>query len=598
MKSLGRMKEFVKTVAFIYPITFKKCPGIFLGGNLFGVLAGLMIGIQTTVMAAFFDAVSVAWVNGWKKVFWWGAAMGLVVIGNEIVNGLMNYFLDCTNKYSELGYKMRLHEKAGKLSPIDYEKPEVLDVLEKASKGAAQAARFMSEVTELFTVYIPYLLYMGIYLFLASHVLAVSMLVIFIPVVINQAIRSHIFAGAEEAAAGKRRKRDYYFSCIADKEYIKETKLLGESGFFKGKFSKALQDIICIEHEAEKKNNFWKVVMAVITLLGYSGVLFLLVYSLLKGDILVGSFAAIFASIDMMYGIMCEIVEGRLGSLASNYGTVKNLTDFLRMPEKEADEKMQESGHGQEGEAEISIELKNVHFRYPGAGKEALKGINLVVRKGETLAVVGENGAGKSSLMKVMMGMYVPEKGVVRFNGSNTAKDQHYEKISAVFQRYQRYRMSLEDNIVISDPDRKVEGEDISMALCKADIPLSTFSGDGYGAMLSREFGGRELSGGQWQRVAIARGIYRRHDILFLDEPTAAIDPLEETELYHRFEEMCREKTAVIVTHRMGCTKIADRIVVMKDGEAVEAGTHQELYEQGGLYKRYWDMQAENYTAG
>lgn len=218
MKSLGRMKEFVKTVAFIYPITFKRCPGVFLGGNLFGVLAGLMIGIQTTVMAAFFDAVSVAWANGWKKVFWWGAAMGLVVIGNEIVNGLMNYFLDCTNKYSELGYKMRLHEKAGKLSPIDYEKPEVLDVLEKASKGAAQAARFMSEVTELFTVYIPYLLYMGIYLFLASHVLAVSMLVIFIPVVINQAIRSHIFAGAEEAAAGKRRKRDYYFSCIADKE--------------------------------------------------------------------------------------------------------------------------------------------------------------------------------------------------------------------------------------------------------------------------------------------------------------------------------------------------------------------------------------------
>lgn len=597
MKSLERIKGFIKTVAFIYPITLKNCPGIFLGGNLFGLLSGLMIGIQTTVLAVFFNAVSVAQANGWEKVFLWGVCMGLVVIGNEVVNGLMNYFLDCVNKYSELGYKMRLHEKAGKLSPIDYEKPEVLDVLEKASKGADHAAQFMSEVTELFTIYIPYLLYMGIYLFSASHILAVSMLVIFIPVVMNQAIRSRIFAVAEEDAVGKRRKRDYYFSCIADKEYMKETKLLGESAFFKGKFRKALGDIICIEHEAEKKNNIWKVIMAMITLLGYGGVLFLLVFSLLKGDIQVGSFAAIFASIDMMYGIMCEIVEGRLGSLASNYGTVKNLMDFLTMPEKKAGEKMQESGHGQEGEAEISIELKNVHFSYPGTGKEAIKGVNLVVQKGETLAVVGENGAGKSSLMKIMMGIYTPEEGAVWVNGHSTEAG-YYDKISAVFQRYQRYQMSLEDNVVISDPNRQVEAKNVSAALCQADIPLSVFSGDGSDTILSREFGGRELSGGQWQRVAIARGIYRRHDILFLDEPTAAIDPLEETELYRRFEEMCKGKTAVIVTHRMGCAKIADRIVVMKDGEAVEMGTHQELYKQGGLYKHYWDMQAENYVAG
>lgn len=603
MSRIKKAGKFVKTLAFIYPMTVRSCPGTFFGGNLCGLLAGLLIGIQTSVTASLFNAVSVMTAEGYRKVLLWGGILGAVVLGNEAVNGVMNYLLDCTGKKAAAGYRMRLHEKAGRLSAQDYEKTEVLDLIEKASQGAENASGFVSEVTELMTIYVPYLLYMGCYLYLTSPALALVLPVIFVPVVMNQGIRSRIFAGAEDLSAAQRRKRDYYRSCIADREYLKETRLLGESAFFAGKFREVLRNLFRIEQEADRKTDGWKAVMAGITLLGYCGVLLLLVRSLLRGEIRVGSFAAVLASVDMMYGIMCETVEGRLGSIAGNFGTVKNFMDFFAYPDSAAlslktalaAEKCKDR---KENTAEdTAIEVKAACYRYPGAETAALHDINLRIQKGETLAVVGENGAGKSTLMKLLMGLYLPESGQVKIFGRDTSQENCQQTMSAVFQQFQRYQMKLSDNVSISA--LKLCGTDeIENALEQADIPcdMPCFP-EGLDTMLSRQFGGTDLSGGQWQRVAIARGICRKHDILFLDEPTAAIDPAEETRLYRRFQEMCRGKTAVIVTHRMGCARIADRIVVMKDGQNVEEGSHQELYEKGGWYRRYWDMQAEGYTA-
>ena len=157
-----------------------------------------------------------------------------MVLGNEVVNGLMNFFLECASKKATVEYQVRLQEKAGNLTALDYEKPENLDLLEKASQGAQNASRFMSEVMQLFTIYIPYLLYMGFYLYRTSPVLAFSLPVIFLPVVLNQAIRSRIFAETWNQSASERRKRDYFRRCIADREYMKETRILGETEFFAG----------------------------------------------------------------------------------------------------------------------------------------------------------------------------------------------------------------------------------------------------------------------------------------------------------------------------------------------------------------------------
>lgn len=334
--------------------------------------------------------------------------------------------------------------------------------------------------------------------------------------------------------------------------------------------------------------------MAGITLAGYGGVLSLLIYSLLRREIAMGDFAAIFASVGMMYGIMCEIVEGRIGSISQNFGVVQNFIRFLNTPEGFFEKN---GGERADGEENAAIVLKEVCFRYPEACEDVLHKIDLTVKSGETVAIVGENGAGKSTLMKVMMGLYQPSAGSVLTGGEDIADTDCFDGVSAVFQQYQKYQMNVADNVMISDPKKgKPKNEEVytvEEALEQVGMPPAddTVFPEGLNTILSRQFGGKELSGGQWQRIAIARGIYRERGILFLDEPTAAIDPLEESELYIQFEKMCQEKTAVIVTHRMGCARIADRIVVLHKGMIVEDGTHEELYHARGYYRKYWDAQ-------
>ena len=165
-----------------------------------------------------------------------------------------------------------------------------------------------------------------------------------------------------------------------------------------------------------------------------------------------------------------------------------------------------------------------------------------------------------------------------------------FSSISAVFQKFNRYKLNLEDNVRISDLDSM---EDYKKALQEVDREMNMDSQ----VILSRDFDGIDLSGGQWQKIAIARGIYKKSRILLLDEPTSAIDPLQESRLYQTFLHLAEGKTCIVITHRLGLARIADRIVVLKDGKIAEKGSHQQLLEQRGEYARMWEAQAGWYIS-
>ncbi len=195
---------------------------------------------------------------------------------------------------------------------------------------------------------------------------------------------------------------------------------------------------------------------------------------------------------------------------------------------------------------------------------------------------MGNNGSGKTTLSKILLGIYTPGSGTVKIGDADI--DRMAPKavgagMSAVFQKFQKYKMSITDNVIISDhtlEDR--DGTAFHQCMEKFDMELDKEKyADGYDTVLSRDFGGTELSGGQWQRIAITRGIYRNRSSMILDEPTFAIDPLEETKLYEKFAELAQGRTALIITHRIGLTKIADRIMVMDQGKLVQMGTYSEL---------------------
>jgi len=268
-------------------------------------------------------------------------------------------------------------------------------------------------------------------------------------------------------------------------------------------------------------------------------------------------------------------------------GAVKSYVQFMQLDEQ--------PGQAIEIDYSRGINLDNVSFSYPLSERDALSSISLVINPGETIAFVGKNGAGKTTLVRLLMGSLPPSEGQIRVGDTSitdVARKELYQKTSAVFQKFQKYKMSLHDNITISDLESDFDSKLLDQALAEADIALDDTFKDGLETMLSREFDGTDLSGGGWQRVSLARGLYRSSELIILDEPTSAIDPIEETKLYKKFAEISQGKIAVIVTHRLGSAKIADRILLMDSGRICELGTHDELMELDGKYAHMYREQA------
>lgn len=589
-----------KIIFRLLPLVFAACPVFFIVTNVIGVVHGVSYGIITYVSQLFFDSVSRA-ISGKATVIfviWTALALGGANIFSQILNGLHNFLEEVffQKMYGYLG--MYINRKASRIDAVSYEDPSMLDDINKANQGMSNSLGLLLTCVTLFTFYLPYFLFMGIYLFKLKPMLAFSIMLIFIPVALTQLVRGSVFSKLEDESAPIRREYEYYEKCICDREYFKETRTLGAFGFFKELYQTALTLLGKKVWKAEYRTGLLELGMRMITLLGYMGVLYLLFTTLLKGEISVGAFAAVFSSVGLMFGIMEEIICRHIGNLMHDLGTVRNFIRFLDLPERKGkDLKINTDG---------GIVLENVSFRYPGAESDSLTGISLKVRKGETLAIVGENGAGKTTLVKLMTGIYLPTEGSVKIGGNDTknvSSSSIYRGISGVFQKFQKYRMTLGENIDISSmsEDKKDKNEyenRLSNAVNKADLDLKGDSfPNGFDTMLSREFDGVDLSGGQWQRVAIARGFYRAHDMIVLDEPTAAIDPIEETNLYKKFAEISKGKTSVIVTHRLGSAKIADRIIVMDKGRIIGIGTHEELMNLGKKYAEMFNAQAQWYVS-
>lgn len=340
-----------------------------------------------------------------------------------------------------------------------------------------------------------------------------------------------------------------------------------------------------------KKSNFIELAMKSITLVGYIGVLILLFQSLVNNKISVGAFGAVLSSIALMFSAMEELICTQIGAVTKNLSSVINLMKFLGIKER--------TGEQREIEEDIKIDFKNVSFKYPESKRYSLEDISFTIYPNETIAIVGENGSGKTTLAKLLLGLYLPTKGEILINeveSSKISSESIFNKFSAVFQKFQRYKMTVKDNVTISDI-KNYDKEKVLECLKEADIDLENkiFSKD-TDTMLSREFDGIELSGGQWQRLAIARGIYKFNNMIVLDEPTSAIDPLEESILFEKFKEISQNKTSIIITHRMGTVKIADRIIVLENGKILESGTHDELLNNNGRYKEMYSAQSKWYN--
>ncbi|MCI9435892.1 MAG: ABC transporter ATP-binding protein [Lachnospiraceae bacterium] len=544
------------------------------------------------------------------KILLLGAAYAFA----QIMNGVANCYGQILNRKVTKETNKILFRTLDQKEAIAFEYADELDRINKAACGCEGVFWVSTTILDIVFFYVFYFVMMGWYLFSLAPVLSISIVIIFIPNVTARLLHMISFEHLESEAAPVRRKMDYYADCITGKEYHKETRLWGCGKYFFDRYNRTLKKLNRLQFHMQVRKEKINFCINVLTVSAYGIIIGMLVYYVLTDSISVGAFAAVFAALREFYGFMDEVISERLAIAMENMATVKNYLSFIdpavreesvrRVQKEDKEESVRRVQKTDKEEAEqiklpekFEIRLEHVSFAYPqpetGERKYALSDIDLLIPWGQTVALVGENGSGKSTLCHIIAGLYSPSEGAISYGGVCRGGRRIVSGISAVFQKFCRYSMSLGENVRISDLEAD-KSEDRLNQICRETGVVPEWAG-GMDGMLGREFGGAEVSGGQWQRIAIARGMYRNNSLLILDEPTAAIDALEEKYLYEEFGKLSRNCTSIIVTHRLASAQIADRILVMKDGRIVQDGTHEELVEAQGEYKAMYELQRQWY---
>ena len=322
-----------------------------------------------------------------------------------------------------------------------------------------------------------------------------------------------------------------------------------------------------------------------------------------------GTFMLVLSSAEQLQSVTTAL----LVDAVSIFTDMKYVEDFFRLLEmeresgEEAEKRQDRAEEGAEGDAaeevyrKADIAFENVTFSYPDNVNKALDHVTVQIRQGEKIAIVGANGSGKSTFVSLLCGFYQPEEGCIRINGEDIGSNlkKLRRSVSAIFQRFCQYQDTLRNNITISSPGRSLEDDGI---LRLAGSTGADEAINGQGNALNEMVGifsdtGNNLSGGQWQKIAITRALYRDNACIYiLDEPTAALDPIGEANIYRNFRQLTGDKTTILISHRLGVASVVDRILVFDKGRVVEDGSHEELMARNGLYAEMYRAQARWYA--
>lgn len=567
--------------------TARIAPARFISQYLFASVDGVLFGYSAIQLQVVFDGVIGVSANSVKVSEVVAAILVFLAMkaGSEIASVISNYLGNQYYQISTEYFLEQINRKLSKVPPLAFESSESLDAFQRAHEGALVARGLLNIIMDIVTFYAPYFFIISNYLFKQKPDLVLIMVLFFLPVFLTNRLKRTRHQELEKALASSEREKSTYFDYLAKYEYLRETRTLRATSFFKDLYDKARsshnQQLVMVREKDLKTDSISKLTVT----LGYMLSLALLIGSTVRGQISVGTFAALFAALDGLFLFTEELFVRRLGSYAENFPKLKNLIWLLNLEETHEDE---DGPFGFTG-----IHLKNVCFRYPDSEVDSLNGINLTISQGETIALVGSNGSGKTTLAKIILGLYRPSGGEVFFenvNGARTKQELFRGNATAVFQNFNKYKVSLDDNVRISEIKKHYTEGEIRGLLDAVGFDLEARGlADGLQTICSKEFGGTDFSGGEWQKIAISRAIFRKRDFVVLDEPTAAIDPIQEHKLYALFADLSKNKTAIIVTHRLASISFCSRIIVMSEGRIVGDGTHEDLLRRSSAYRELWN---------
>ncbi|WP_417309167.1 ABC transporter ATP-binding protein [Devosia sp.] len=518
-----------------------------------------------------------------------------MVFGRDVINRAIGVVDQVLGETHSNAMSLELMQHAARLDLKHFEQAEYQDRLERARRQAASRSTVISQLFgQAQSVVTAVALAVGLIVY--APLLIVLLAISFAPAVWGEIRFNRLAYWISHNRSPERRQLDYLRQLGASADSAKEVKLFGLGTYLGDRFRRLSADILDENTRLAVRRSLETGVLAVVSTITYYGAYAYIVWRTLNGDFTIGDLVFLSSSFSQLNGYLQQILIG-FTQIAGQALYLDDLFSFFDI-EPTVLEPTQPAPFPIP--VKRGIRFDNVGFRYPGSERWAVRGLSFDVPAGETLALVGENGAGKTTIVKLMTRLYDAEEGRIEIDGTDIREFSSADlrqHIGVIFQDFQRYSFSAADNIGVGrieaadDRERIVSSAEQSLAHSVIDkLP------DGYEQMLGRVFAkGQDLSGGEWQKIAIARAYMREAEVVILDEPTAALDARAEAEVFRRFKQLAEGTTAVIISHRFSTVRMADRIIVVEDGKVREAGTHEALMAEGGRYAELFELQAAGY---
>ncbi|MDY6899879.1 MAG: ABC transporter ATP-binding protein [Cyanobacteriota bacterium] len=395
--------------------------------------------------------------------------------------------------------------------------------------------------------------------------------------------------------APETRQQRYLETLVAREDFAKEVKLYQLGEMLLGRYRNLFHQLYGEDRDLTIKRGFWSYLLGLLSTATFYIAYAWIVVETVVGRITLGDMT-MYLTVFRQGQTTFSSALTSIGGMYEDNLYLSNLYEFLEEEVPKRYGKAIKGTNPQDG-----IRFENVSFTYPGSTKPALKNISLHLKPGEKLAIVGENGSGKTTLIKLLTRLYTPESGRILLDGLNLEEwdlDELRKRIGVIFQNFVRYQFTVGENIGVGDVEKLEDEKAWEIAAEKGMAqPFIERLPDGFTTQLGRWFkSGQELSGGQWQKIALSRAFMRTNaDILVLDEPTSAIDSQAEYEIFDRFRNLTKDKMVFLISHRFSTVRMADKIVVIEQGELLETGTHEELLKANGRYATLFSLQAQGY---
>jgi ATP-binding cassette subfamily B protein len=528
--------------------------------------------------------------------FWWmvGAEVALAVFANAVNRGI-DYLDSLLSDRYTFFVSVRVMRKAADLDLTTYEDPVFYDRLERARVQATDRLAMIQQMGRLLQQVVTTAIFTGILMYHSPWLVLLLTLGV-LPSFVGETHYAFLGYAKNFRQTPAKRQMDYLRQAAGSREGAKELKLFNLADYFTGRFTTLSKQIYEENVDLSRRKLFWGGILTMIGTLGYYGSYVFVIWRAVEGQIDMTTLLFLTTSIIQAQSNLQQVFSSASG-IADQ---ALFLTDLIAFFDMQPTVLSKPDGKLLPRPIRRGFEFRDVSFAYPGTTRRVLKNFNFTLSPGERIALIGENGQGKTTVVKLITRLYDPTEGQILLDGVDLRdyklEDLHHE-IGVIFQDFMRYEMTARENIAVGRVERDHNEDEIREAAEKS-LAASVVAKleHGYDQMLGRRFEtGVELSGGEWQRVALARAYLRDAQLLILDEPTAALDAKSELEVFERFAELTTDKMALLISHRFSTVRMADRIVVLDGGQLVEQGNHKQLMALGGRYAEMFEMQAASY---